>query len=306
MEFFKTTNIDFQGKRRIAYIFSGTLILIGIISLIINGGPKYSIDFTGGLSMRLMFEKPVSESEIRKALSGINLGDSEVKTIKEVGEAPDILIRVKQDKTGADTQRIVSQALEKTFTNNPYIIRSVDKVGPKIGAELRTKAILASIITLGLILIYLSWRFEFRLALGGVIAIFHDVLVTLALFSLLGLEVSMVIVAAFLTIIGYSINDSIVVFDRIRENRKKHLQLPLEQLINLSINETLSRTIITSGVTLLVVIMLFLLGGEVIHNFAFALLVGFIVGSYSTIYIASPILLEWPGKEKLKLRKEKK
>ncbi len=303
MQFFKDTHYDFQGKRKIAYIFSGSLILIGIISLILHGGPKYSIDFLGGLSLRLQFAQAVSESEVRDALDKMNYGSSEVKTIREMGEKPEILIRLKQSETGEDTQNIVIIGLREHFKSNSIDVRSVDRVGPRIGKELRNAAILSIIVTLALIMAYLSWRFEFKFGVGAVVSLFHDVTITLGAFSLLNMEISLEVVAAFLTILGFSLNDTIVIFDRIRENLKKHSTLTLKDNINLSINETLSRTSITSGATLVVVLGLFLFGGQVIHNFAFALLMGVGFGTYSTMYIASPILLEWQNQELLKKKR---
>ena len=304
MQFFKNPNFDFQGKRRIAFIISGALLLIGILSLIIRGGPLYSIDFLGGLAIRVQFERPVSESDVRAALSLVNLGSSEVKTIREVAGEPDILIRVKQEQAGSDAQEQVRTALQEHFKDNPFEVRSVDRVGPRIGSELRKNAILAVLITLILILIYLSWRFEFRFGVGAVAALFHDVLITMGIFSLLNLEISLAIVAAFLTIVGYSLNDTIVVFDRIRENWRKMSSSKLEEVINRSLNETLSRTIITSGTTLVVILILFIFGGQVIHDFAFALLIGVIVGTYSSMYIAAPILLEWGKQDPLKKKRK--
>ena len=304
MQFFKNPNFDFQGKRRIAFIISGALLLIGILSLIIRGGPLYSIDFLGGLAIRVQFERPVSESDVRAALSLVNLGSSEVKTIREVAGEPDILIRVKQEQAGSDAQEQVRTALQEHFKDNPFEVRSVDRVGPRIGSELRKNAILAVLITLILILIYLSWRFEFRFGVGAVAALFHDVLITMGIFSILNLEISLAIVAAFLTIVGYSLNDTIVVFDRIRENWRKMSSSKLEEVINRSINETLSRTVITSGTTFVVVLILFIFGGQVIHDFAFALLIGVIVGTYSSMYIAAPILLEWGKQDPLKKKRK--
>ncbi len=299
MQFFRETHFNFQGKRRTAFIISVALIVIGILSLVFHGGPRYSIDFLGGVSIRVKFEQAVSESEVRGALAGVGLGSSEVKTIREMGETPEILIRVIEESVDSDVQETVKKAFNEYFQGNRYDIRSVDRVGPKIGAELRTAAILAVLITLLLILIYLSWRFEFRFGVGAVAALFHDVLITLGIFSLLDLEISLAIVAAFLTIVGYSLNDTIVVFDRIRENLKKHSSKTLEGIINLSINETLSRTVITSGTTILVVLCLLILGGQVIRDFALALFIGVIVGTYSSMYIAAPVLLEWGRKEAL-------
>ena len=306
MQFFRETNFDFQGKRRIAFIVSGALILLGIVSLVLHGGPKLSIDFLGGLSIRIKFEQPVAENDIRAVLSSIDLGSSEVKTIREIGGDPDILIRIKEDVSGEDTQNLVRTTLEQSFPDNRFEVRSVDRVGPRIGAELRSAAILSVLVTLALVLIYLSWRFEFKFGVGAVAALFHDVIITLGIFSLFNMEISLAIVGAFLTIVGYSLNDTIVVFDRIRENLKKHTAKPLEAVINLSINETLSRTVITSGTTFLVVLILYIFGGQVIHDFALALLLGIIVGTYSSIYIAAPILLEWGKKEALKKKRARR
>lgn len=378
---FGKTNIDFQGKRHIAMTISGVVILIGIISLVLHGGPNYSIDFTGGLSIMIRFNKPagsppITEEMVRNSLEKINLGSSEVKMsrstegedlivrIKEEGrfKPPEALIRSKLDQVLGENWRLISDdritingkpdltgrsyvavsteadeatlksLLDSTAVDNPVIIkhtdiegepiyilagegrdsvsrlrnelikdypayeleiRSIDRVGPRIGSELRTKALLAIIAALTLIIIYLWWRFELLFGIAAVIALFHDVLITLGLFSLLNQEISITIVGAFLTIVGYSLNDTIVVFDRIRENLKKYKSSSYAEVINISINATLSRTIITSGTTLIVVLVLFLAGGMVLHSFALALLIGIVVGTYSSIYIASPILIEW-------------
>ena len=249
--------------------------------------------------MRLKFEQPVTESAVRSALNEIGIGTSEVKTIREMGGDPEILIRVKEGEAGSSTQAEVTDNIREYFSDNPIEVRSVESVGARIGEELASAAVLAILVTLVLILIYLSWRFEFRFGVGAVVALFHDVIITLGIFSLLNLEISLAIVAAFLTIVGYSLNDTIVVYDRIRENLKKHSSLSLEKTINLSINETLSRTVITSGTTLVVVLVLYIFGGQVIHDFAFALLIGVIIGTYSSMYIASPVLLEWGRREAL-------
>jgi preprotein translocase SecF subunit len=300
MNFFRETHFDFEGKRRYAYIFSGTLILIGIISLIIHGGPRYSVDFLGGLSMRVRFAKQVSEGEVRNALDAVKISGSEVKTIREFGKEPEILIKVALEKTGTETQEIVTNALKNYFSDNPIEVRSVERVGPKIGAELRNAAILASLFTLILISLYLSWRFEFKFGVGAILSLFHDLMITVGFFSVFNKEVSLAVVAALLTILGFSINDTIVVFDRIRENLRKVSNKPLEEIINLSINETLSRTVITTGTVYMIVVVLFIFGGHVIHDFMFALLVGFFFGTYSSIYIAAPVLLEWKSREILK------
>ena len=307
MEWFKDSNIDFQNLRRPAMSLSALAILIGIISIILHGGPNYSIDFLGGTSIQLRFEKPVSEGEVRDALTEINLSGSEVKRISEIGAEPEILIRIKKTDISETTIEQIKAAISSSLPENPFEVRSIDAVGPKIGAELRTQAILATLVALGGILIYISIRFEFIFALAAVLALFHDVLITLGIFSLLGKEVSLAIVAAFLTIVGYSLNDTIVVFDRIRENLKRLRAKPLEEIINTSINQTLSRTIITGLTTLFAVVILYVFGGSVIRDFAFAIILGVVIGTYSSIYIASPVLVEWGARaEKLKKKRTAK
>lgn len=306
MEWFKDSNINFQRIRRPVMTVSVIAIIIGIVSMILHGGPNYSIDFLGGTAVQLRFSNPVNEEEIRGALSSVNLGNSEVKQIAELGGEPEILIRIKKSEISDETIEQIKAALNKNLPNNPFEVRSIDAVGPKIGSELRTQAILATLVALGGILIYISIRFEFMFALAAVLALFHDVLITLGLFSILGKEISLAIVAAILTIVGYSLNDTIVVFDRIRENLKRMRTKPLEEIINSSINQTLSRTIITGLTTLFALIVLFIFGGSVIRDFAFAIIVGVLVGTYSSIYIASPVLIEWGARaEKLQKRKMK-
>jgi preprotein translocase subunit SecF len=290
MQLFRETNVDFLGKKKIAATVSGILILAGIISLIAHGGPQYGIDFTGGTSLELAFEKPMTAGDLRNSLSGLGFGQAE---IKKIGFEEDnlFLIRVEKQAEGENIAEIMEGKLTADFPDNKYDIRSVTEIGPKIGGELRKAALLAVFISLIGILIYISWRFEFKFAVGAVVALFHDVLVTLGFFSLLNLDITLVIVAAFLTIVGYSLNDTIVIYDRIRENLKILRRDAFESVINKSINQTLSRTIITSGTTLIVVVVLFFMGGEVIHDFSFALLVGIVAGTYSTIFIASPVVI---------------
>ncbi len=199
-----------------------------------------------------------------------------------------------------DLSAEVSSALEADFGEENVDIRRVEMVGPQVGKDLRKKGLLAIVYAMIGILIYITWRFEFRFAVGAIIALLHDVLITLGVFSVAGREIDLPIIAAFLAIIGYSLNDTIIVYDRIRENMGRHGKKGLEVVVNRSINETLSRTIMTSGTTLLVVLALFFLGGGVIHNFAFALLIGVLVGTYSSIFVASPVLVFWDDYKKSK------
>ena len=295
MQFFKELHINFIEKRKIAYIVSGALILIGIISLIFNGGPEYGIDFTGGTSLELQFENSITAGDLRNSLSDIGLGSAEIKQVG-AASANEFLIRAEQMGEGTEVAAVMEQEFAKDFPGNKFDIRSAVEIGPKIGGELRRAAVVAVFISLLGILIYVSLRFEFKFAIGAVIALFHDVLITLGVFSLLGMEITLAVVAAFLTIVGYSLNDTIVVFDRIRENVKVIRRDTPENIMNTSLNQTLSRTVITSLTTLVVVVVLFFLGGEVIHNFAFALIVGIVVGTYSSIFVASPVVLEWTNR----------
>ncbi len=290
MRFIKETHIDFMGNRKYAISISMLLILISIASLIIKGGPKYGIDFTGGTSLQLQFEKPADIGKIRSVLSSINLANSEIKGFATGNE---ILIRVQQQESLEDVSEKVVSVLTNQMSDNKFELLSKETVGPRIGSELTRAAINAVLISMLLIMIYVSWRFEFKFALGAVIALFHDVLISLGIFSLLNLEIDLTVVAAFLTIVGYSINDTIVVFDRIRENLKAMRREEYTDIFNISINQTLSRTILTSFTTLVVTVVLFFFGGAVIHNFAFALTFGIIIGTYSSIFIASPVALEW-------------
>ncbi|MDZ7288903.1 MAG: protein translocase subunit SecF [candidate division KSB1 bacterium] len=303
MQFFRETHLDFLGKRKYALMISALLILIGITSLIIKGGPVYGIDFLGGTEIHVRFPSRVPISQVRDAMATLGFGKAE---IKQFGSPNELLIRVQQQETGTLISDQIMQSLRRAFPNNVPEELSVESVGPKIGQELRNAAIWAIIISLGLILLYISVRFEFVFALGAVASLIHDVLITLGFFSLLNLEISLAVIAAFLTLVGYSLNDTIVVYDRIRENLKLYRRetRTIEELINFSINQTLSRTILTSLTTLLAVLSLYLLGGEVLHNFSFCMLIGIVVGTYSSIFIAAPIVVEWHKKAELqKLRR---
>jgi preprotein translocase subunit SecF len=292
MEIFKRqTEFDFMGKKQTAISLSAVLILIGIVSVIIHGGLKYGIDFAGGTLVQLKFENPPAIEEIRDGLKTIGLGDS---TIQEFGSKNHILIRVQRSEEKLEEVGTrVKNSLAGKFNSEAIVVERVEMVGPKVGRDLREKAVLSIIYAIIGIVIYISWRFEFQYAIAAIIALIHDVLVTMGAFSLYDKEFTLVVVAAFLTIIGYSLNDTIVVFDRIRENMRRKGKTPLVEVINNSINQTLSRTILTSGTTLLVVVALFFLGGEIIHDFSFALLIGVIVGTYSSVFIASVFLVYW-------------
>jgi len=302
MRFFGETKIDFIGKRRSAFLVSAIIILAGLISLVINGGPRYGIDFTGGLAMELDIS-PVNENAsaieiqaIRDALNEAGITGTEIQDIKGIEGRDLVLIKAKEiNEDGTKIGDQIIEVIKTKFPNNVdpnNLVRLQEEIGPKIGEELRGKAILAIFWALLGIILYIWWRFEFSFGLAAVAALFHDVIITLGVFSILGKEISLPVVAALLTIVGYSLNDTIVVFDRIREDLKLYRKDSYKSVINHSINETLSRTIITSLTTFVVVLSLNLFGGSVIKDFSFALLIGVVVGTYSSIFIASPILVE--------------
>jgi len=295
MEIFKRVpQFDFMKKKSAAVTLSIMVILIGIISILFHGGLKYGIDFAGGTLVQLKFTNPPVIEDVRDGLKTIGLGES---TIQEFGSKNHLLIRVERsDEKLEEMGTRVKNSLVGKFQADDILIERVEMVGPKVGRDLREKAVLSIIYAIIGIIIYISWRFEFQYAVAAIIALVHDVLITMGVFSLTDKEFTLVIVAAFLTIIGYSLNDTIVVFDRIRENMRRKGKTLLVDIINTSINQTLSRTILTSGTTLLVVAALFFLGGEIIHDFSFALMIGVIVGTYSSIFIASVFLVYWESR----------
>lgn len=284
-------NVDFVGKRKLAMIISGIVILIGLASLVVNGGPNYGIDFVGGTLVQVKFSDGTEAAKIKESLADLNLGSVVVQQFGD--DDNEFLIRIQDSGKGSDLSGLISGSLNTSFGEDKVDLRRVEMVGPQVGKDLRQKGLLSILYAMIGILIYVAWRFELRFAVGAILALVHDVLITLGVFSLTGREIDLPIIAAFLAIIGYSLNDTIVVYDRIRENYGKHQKKGFPEVVNRSINETLSRTILTSGTTLLVVAALFIFGGGVIHNFAFALLVGILIGTYSSIFVASPVLIFW-------------
>ena len=344
MQFIKPDiNIDFTGKRKIAYFISGCLIIFSILSVIIHGGPRYGIDFAGGSLIQVNFFSPVNIGDIKSGLTKVNL---EKASVQRFGEKEDNEYLIRTDISEAYHEDFSNQlqAALKTATNSDVEIRRIEMVGPQVGQDLREKALFAMFFALLFITIYISGRFELKwllsgvmaavliasvyflsifkvsipflilaalivtlvlfwflelkYAMGAIVALIHDVVVTVGVFSLLDIEFTLPIIAALLTIIGYSLNDTIIVFDRIRENLRKHHRKPLEFILNRSINETLARTILTALTTLTVVIALLVLGGGIIRDFALALTIGVIIGTYSSVYVASPILLAWNVRKK--------
>ncbi len=372
MRFFENFNYDFLGKRKAAYILSGTLFLIGVIAAVTRGF-QFGIDFKGGSEIVLQFEKPINIAEVRADVENIGLGNLEVKTF---GGETGVMIRTEMqvvpvevypkviegidaeieklmpgvprslidssassvtyafenpDTTnqiidalfaaGFQSGRVseepdnvemlvsvgiadwIKENLRDKITDNSFTVLKEDRVGPKIGEELKRDAVLAIFFAMIAILVYLGFRFKFIFAFGAVAALFHDVLITLGLFALLygfipglNLDIDLTVVAAFLTLVGYSINDTVIVFDRIRENLKIHKTRPLIDIINTSISQTMSRTILTGGTTLLTVLVLLIFGGEVLRAFAFTLFFGIIIGTYSSIFVASTLVYEYATK----------
>lgn len=283
------------------YFMSTAIILAGLISLFLKG-IDYGIDFRGGTEIVLAFQNKIEISGIRGALEKVGLGQSEIKSY---GAEQNVLIRTTQQEGGFVIGDKIKQAMQQSFPDTKFEVLKEDKIGPKIGKELRQDAFYAIIASLVAILAYVAIRFKFIYGVGAVVALFHDVLVTLGLLSILdgvfpalNLEITQEIIAALLTLVGLSVNDTVVIFDRMRENQKIYRSLALGDMMNKSLNETLSRTIITSGTIFIVLVTLLLLGGEVNRGFAFALTVGIITGTYSSIYIASAIVLDWDARKK--------
>ena len=387
MQFFGETHLNFIGTRHVAFVVSAILIISGLVSLMIKGGPDLSIDFEGGTLVQVRFDEPVEIGRLREVVDAAGYSGGQIQIF---GDPNEYLIKVESvDESGIASAKLLAalervapglgwktvsvkelppdyasgfeggnlivveadsvppldeletqlrdagvgivestrEASNRIAMNLPYQgveakaaeklkaelaeafpereidIRRTETVGPKVGEELKNRAWAAIVISIFGILIYISWRFEFKFAVGAIVALIHDVVITVGIFSILNKEISLAIIAALLTIVGYSLNDTIVVFDRIRENFSLRRRESYGAMVNISINESLSRTIITSLTTLIVVLFLIFMGGEVIHDFAFALMVGILVGTYSSIYVASPILIEWQNR--LAARKKK-
>jgi preprotein translocase subunit SecF len=302
MEFIKPgLKIDFVGKMKYAIIFSVILTIISIASVIIHGGLNLGIDFAGGSIIQVKFQKDMSADKIREALKSTRLENS---IIQQFG-INEFLIRTSES---FNDQKLLAENLETPLTtafNKDYEIRRVEVVGSKVGMDFQRKAVFAVILSWLAMLVYIAWRFEFRYGLGGIIALVHDVVIIIGTISLLKMEFTINILAAIFFIIGYSINDTIVVLDRIRENVKLNPKQKLADTINLSINQTLSRTILTSFTVFLTVIALYIWGGPVIHDLAFSLLVGVVFGTYSSVFISCPIVLFFENMQLSKVKRKK-
>lgn len=293
MEILGKTNFDFIGKRHITYIISTVLVLTGIVALIqiSRGAANMGIDFAGGTSIQVKFTQPLDLGVVRDALSRNGIKDSEPQ---QFADGRSVLIRLKRSGSeGTSLSDQVQAALKKEIANNSFTVEASSEIGPAIGKDLQQKALLAIVMSLAGIVVYIAWRFKFDFGVAATIATFHDVLAVLGVVFILHKEITLLIITALLTIGGYSLTDTVVVYDRIRENLRSRRKEQLADTINASINQVLSRTAMTSLTTLLAALALFLLGGEVLHDFAFALLIGIVVGTYSSWFVASPLIYEW-------------
>jgi preprotein translocase subunit SecF len=296
MRLFKKTNVDFLGKRKMWYIVSTIMVLFGMFSVVFKG-INYGIDFQGGTELVLAFQQKVDVGEIRVALTKVGLGASEIKSY---GADNNVLIRTSEQAEGTGVADKIKNSMQVSFPDKKFDVIKEDKIGPKIGKELRTDAMLAVLWSFAAILVYVAIRFKFAYGFGAVVALVHDVFTTFGFLSLLNglipglnLDISQEIIAAFLTLIGVSVNDTVIIFDRIRENEKIYRSMPLMDVMNKSLNDTLSRTIITSSTIFIVLIILLIFGGEVNRGFAFTMAFGIVTGTYSSIYVASAFVLDW-------------
>ncbi|MFN2382686.1 MAG: protein translocase subunit SecF [Gemmatimonadota bacterium] len=294
MRLLRGVNYPFIQQRRYGYAVSGFLILATLVSIVLHGGLRYSIDFTGGTLLQVHFEQPVEIQALREAVADMpGVASSEVQ---QFGEPTDAVIRVQvppgqEEDFGDRIETHLRQAPQ--LGGQSLTVTRTEAVTPKIGDELKGQALRAMLYALGLILIYVAIRFDLKFGVAAILATVHDIILSVGLFSLTNKEISLAVVAAFLTIVGYSLNDTIVVFDRIREDLKSMRRESYEKIVNTAVNQTLSRTIITGGSTLLVLLALYFLGGVVIRDFSFALIIGIVIGTYSSIFVGAPLVVEW-------------
>ena len=306
IELFKSPNFDFIGKRRWAYIVSLLFIAAGLVSMWVQGGLRYGIDFSGGTLIQARFEKPVAVDRIRAALDQIKLGES---VIQEFGDPREFIFRLPLAEVPAEeVTRRVQEALAKDPALGKVEIRRVEFVGPQVGRDLQIQALYAVLASMVGILIYVAVRFDLKGGVASIAAVVHDVLVCLGAMSLTGREMSLPVLAALLTIIGYSVNDTIVAYDRVRENRGKGVKkgLSFAEQINIAINQTLSRTVLTALTTFMATAILFAFGGKVLEDLAFVLTVGVVTGTYSTIYIAGALIVDWTAWVEARAQRAKK
>lgn len=286
MEIIKNPKFNFLGRRKIAYLFSCAVIIWGMVVFGMRGKGNFGVDFIGGDMLNIEFKESATASKIRELLKELDIGDCSVQAIGT--ENKEFII-----KSSPGTAEKIVEAMRSFYGDEGFSVKGKSSVSPSMSISLRKKALYAFFIGLLGILFYITVRFEFRFAVGATLAIFHDILFVLAVLALTRKQIDTSVIAALLTIAGYSVNDTVIIFDRIRENIRKTRSDDYITLFNNSINETLSRTILTVLTTLFVVLILFLIGGETLHTFAFSLLIGFIIGTYSSVYIASAIVIDW-------------
>ncbi|MCX8031612.1 MAG: protein translocase subunit SecF [Thermodesulfovibrionales bacterium] len=304
MELLKNTKIDFMGKRKYTFLISGLLVLLGLFAIvqIILGNANMGVDFVGGTAIQVKFAQSTDLGEVRRVLDLAQIRDFDLQDMPTENK---ILIRVKkqEEKLGGVSERII-EAVSKGLSDKQPVIDSVTEIGPKVGSKLRKDALFAILMsTIGL-LIYVAWRFQFKFGVGATLATFHDVVGVVGIFYLLNKEINLVLISALLIVAGYSLTDTVVVFDRIRENFKKLMKDSVEVIINKSINEVLSRTIIVSFTTFLAALSLFIFGGDVVHDFSLAILIGIVIGTYSSIFIASPVVILLTPKKRIIVKKK--
>lgn len=300
-------NIDFMRLRPYAFAFSALITLLGMVALVARGGPNYGVDFTGGVMLHIAVDPSVEITELRSAVEG--LGEAaKGASVQDFGSQPgEYLVRLPSAEENFEQKSVagLKEALAKTFESKGYRELRTEIVGPRVGSDLRFRGVMSVLLSTVAMGLYIAFRFDLRFGLGAAVALVHDVLVAVGALAITNTEVDLTVVAALLTVVGYSVNDTVVVSDRIRENMHHSQKEEIGHLINRSINETLSRTVLTGGTTLLVLVALFVLGGGVIHGFAFTLIVGIIIGTYSSVFIASPIVEMWKGGASPSLSKSK-
>lgn len=291
------TNIDFMKMRPMAFTFSAILTGLGLLALVLRGGPNYGVDFTGGVMLHVAVDPSVTINEMRAAVDGLG-AEAEGAAVQDFGSQPgEFLVRLPSAEENFEQKSVenLKSTLAQQFATKNYREMRTEVVGPRVGSDLRQRGVLSVLLSTLVMGIYIAFRFDARFGLGVAVALLHDVIVTIGALAVTNTEVDLTVVAALLTVVGYSVNDTVVVSDRIRENMHHSQKEDLSHLINRSLNETLSRTVLTGGTTFFVLIVLFFMGGGVIHAFAFTLIVGLLIGTYSSIFIASPIVEMWKG-----------
>jgi preprotein translocase subunit SecF len=301
IELLGKTNFDFIGKRKYAFILSVVLVALGFFAIVQlwRGQANLGIDFAGGTSVQLKFEKPFQLDRARQVLEANGFKDSELQQFTEGNK---LLIQIKKAVAGERVSDKILAIFTKEFADNKFVVDSTTEIGPKVGKNLRDDALIAILVSAIGMIIYIAWRFEFSFGVAAAIATFHDVVAVLGIFFILGKEVNLLLITALLTVAGYSLSDTVVIYDRIRENLRLRPRDFLGDVMNSSINEVLSRTLVTGITVFLVLLALFFFGGEVLHDFSLALLLGLAIGTYSSIFVASPIVFEWRKGKKVKIR----